>query len=123
MPKNQPLKRNIILSKKSQYSWSGGLTKAIVLFFLIFIFGFWSLVFGFLTPVRAEKIDELKSQISRKNQEMAAIQKEIDEYKEKLGKTSKEAGNLKNQIKTLENTLYKIKGDIKFAQNRIEAAN
>ena len=123
MSKNQLLKEYIILSKKSQYPWSRGLTKAIFLFCLIFIFGFWSLIFGFSLPVRAMKIDELKSQISRKNQEMAAIQKEIDEYKDKLGKTSKEAGNLKNQIKTLENTLYKIKGDIKLAQNRIEAAN
>lgn len=93
--------------------------------FLIFLFFFYFLfsAFYFLEPASASKIDELRTYIGQKNQEMEAIQKEIDEYKNKIDITSKEAGSLKKQITILENNLAKIKADARYTQNRIEAAN
>lgn len=120
---NRFKKNNSILQNNVKKEDKGRIP-LIIKIFIIFIFLYFLFsAFYFLKPARAEKIEELKTQINQKNQEMESIQKEIEEYKVKIRETTKDANNLKNQLKTLENTLFKIKADIKFSQNRIEAAN
>lgn len=75
-----------------------------------------------ITETETIKVSALKSKIEVKNQEMELIQKEIEQYKIMFETTSKESNNIKNQINILENNLAKIRAEIKFSQNRIDAA-
>lgn len=75
-----------------------------------------------ITETEIIKVSALKSQIEVKNQEMEIIQKEIDRYKGMFETASKESNNIKNQINILENNLAKIRAEIRFSENRIDAA-
>ena len=91
--------------------------------FLIFTIGYWLITSGYPSFASASKIDDLKSQIDQRNQEMSGIEQEIKEYSEKIEQTSNEAKTLKNQIKSADITISKIGADIRLTQNRVHAAS
>lgn len=134
MLNNLPIFRNLNKDKKKS-KFSSIKIFLVILPFLFFFFSVHKSIIrnlnggGFVFAASALRnfneegnIEELKSKIEDKNQEMEKIKKEIEEYENKLNTTSKESSNLKGQIKILENNLSKIKSEIKFSQNRIKAA-
>ncbi len=73
-------------------------------------------------PVLASPLDDLKSQISERNSQIAELEKEIEQYRNLIDEKSKEAEGLNNQISRLETTIKKISADIILTEKKIEVA-
>ncbi|MCH7883143.1 peptidoglycan DD-metalloendopeptidase family protein [Patescibacteria group bacterium] len=82
------------------------------------------LLMGILLPFVAagEEINDLKSRITKKNNQIAEIEREITGYLNEIERTEKEANTLGNQIKRISATVSKLSGDIRLTRRRIEAA-
>lgn len=83
-------------------------------------------VLVFASPVgysqAASPLDDLKSQISERNRQIAELEKEIAEYRNLIDEKSKEAATLSSQISRLEATIKKISADIALTEKKIEVA-
>lgn len=71
---------------------------------------------------RASQVDDLRSRIEQRNQEIKALEEEIAQYKSKIDTTENQAKTLKNQISTINATVSKLNADIKYTQSKIGKA-
>ncbi len=83
-----------------------------------------SLLFQSGVFVSAEtRVEELKGEISQRNQEITEIEKEIEEYQDKINETVAEKKTLKNQIYQLNNTANKLRSEINLTNKKIGNTN
>jgi len=75
-----------------------------------------------VSAARASRVNELKSQISEKNGQIAAIEKEIEEYERQIDATLKEKKTLKNEIYLLRVRAKKLNTGIYLTEKKIEAS-
>src|SRR3989338_7551338 len=93
--------------------------------FLNFRFGILALIgilflsFGFS---QAATVDDLKSQIKNREDQIAAIDAEIAEYQKQIDAKTSEAGSLKNQISSLIAQIGKLNAEIRLTQGKIYAS-
>ncbi len=74
---------------------------------------------GFITPVSAGIIDDLKSKISGRSSEVKKLEKEITRYQVELEDIGKEKASLQKEVKTLDITRKKLSTDIKVTKNKV----
>ena len=80
-----------------------------------------TLVFSY-DQARAQSVDELKNQITSKNQEIAQLEKEIAEFQQKLTATKGQSATLKTELARLEATKKKLETDVVLTRKKIDAA-
>ncbi len=91
-------------------------------FHYISVFLVFAVLFFSYDNVRAQSVDDLKNQISSKNNEIAQLEKEIAEYQAKLTTTKGQSSTLKNELARLEATKRKLETDVTLTQKKIDSA-
>jgi murein DD-endopeptidase MepM/ murein hydrolase activator NlpD len=71
----------------------------------------------------ASRVDELKSKIEERNNELQSLEKEIEEYTEQINTIAGEKRTLQSTIKELELTERKLNTDIKVTEGSIANTN
>src|SRR3989344_424221 len=81
-----------------------------------------SLFFLVLLPMAAgaTSIDELRSHIREREEEIATLEKEIRTYQDSLEKTGAEANTLSREINSLDLRIKKLNADIRLTNNKIK---
>jgi murein DD-endopeptidase MepM/ murein hydrolase activator NlpD len=74
-------------------------------------------------PVDAQSVDQLKSQITSKNQEIAQLEREIAEFQKKLNATKGQSATLRAELNRLETTKRKLETDVALTQKKIDATS
>ena len=93
--------------------------KKIILIICILVIGFWSLPFG----ARAALIDNLKDQISQKEEEIRQLEQQAAAFKKSLQDAQSKKSTLKNQISLIEERIKKLKNDISLTNAKISSAS
>jgi murein DD-endopeptidase MepM/ murein hydrolase activator NlpD len=75
------------------------------------------------TNVAANKIDELRREISQKNEAIKQIESEISKYQQEINRTLEEKESLENEIKKLRVTANKLKAEMNLTSNKIDNTN
>ena len=87
---------------------------------IIWLFLFIAFATGTSVPkTSASTIDDLKSKISERNQNIADLEKEIAQYEAEVVDTQKQASSLQNTLKQLDLNRKKLLSDIAVTQNKI----
>lgn len=83
------------------------------------MFGIWLLLFDFS---KGATVDDLKTQIKNREDQIAAIEAEIAEYQRQIDAKVSEAGTLKNQISSLVAQIGKLNAEIRLTEGKIYAS-
>ena len=78
-----------------------------------------TLSMGFSTPVLAQTREELEAQITQRNEQIKALEREIAETQTNLDSTSKQRQTLQSAITTLDLARKKLDANIKLTQTKI----
>ncbi len=103
--------KKLVKNLKNKTTWRYYVQVVCIMLFvgLIFPFGFGN----------ASEIDELKSKIYEKSNEMQVLEQEIQKWEEELEVVSEEKKSLNSEIYYLSTTEKKIKSDISLTNNQI----
>lgn len=93
--------------------------KKIILIICILVIGFWLLPFS----ARAALIDNLKDQISQKEEEIRQLEQQAAAFKKSLQDAQSKKSTLKNQISLIEERIKKLKNDISLTSAKIYSAS
>jgi len=93
--------------------------KKIILIICILVIGFWSLPFS----ARAALIDNLKDQISQKEEEIRQLEQQAAAFKKSLQDAQSKKSTLKNQISLIEERIKKLRNDINLTSAKIYSAS
>jgi len=96
--------------------------KTIILLILVLSF------IGFIKPVMAQDasaslIQDLKSQIDSKQQEIQKLEEQAAAYKKELENAQSQTSTLKNQIATIDSRIKKIQNDISITTAKIDSTS
>ncbi|MBI2024262.1 peptidoglycan DD-metalloendopeptidase family protein [Candidatus Giovannonibacteria bacterium] len=80
------------------------------------------LLFGLPLFLNAAKVDDLKSEIKKRADEIKFIEAEIASYQKQIDASESESRTLKNEITKLESVLKKLNLEIKLTEGKIHGA-
>src|SRR3989344_4155599 len=115
-------KKKLLSGSEVRYNKTMGFWKNNLCFRAIFLL-LSAALSGIALSADAARLDEVKSKINQKNQDIAALEKEIREYEKKISTTAQEANTLSNAVKNLDATRQKIQRDISVTGSKIERTN
>jgi len=78
------------------------------------------IVFALYHTSEAATVDELRNQITQRNQKIQQIEQEIAEYEQELSTIGKEKQTLQSAIRTLEVSQNRLQTDIELTENKID---
>ena len=85
------------------------------------LFGIWILLFG-VSSTDAARIDDLRSDIKSREEQIKAIEAEIAEYQKQIDEKVSEAKTLKNEISRLEAIVKKLNAEIRLTEGKIRSS-
>lgn len=93
--------------------------KKIILIICILVIGFWLVPFS----ARAALIDNLKDQISQKEEEIRQLEQQAAAFKKSLQDAQSQKSTLNNQISLIAERIKKLRNDISLTSARIYSAS
>ncbi|MBL7045889.1 MAG: peptidoglycan DD-metalloendopeptidase family protein [Parcubacteria group bacterium] len=81
------------------------------------------MIFTFAVPLQAAEVEDLKGQITERNQKIKDLELEIAKYEADLAEIGEERQTLESAVGTLDLSRKKLSTDIQITENRITSTN